>query len=122
MANRDRVRQMDKHELRMYLMEQLGDEVADETLKTIEDEKINGLAFLALNDGDLHELIPSMGERKLVKLHLESLTSLPSTVSGSSLLWHTSQVVFTHSKLVSWQQCNKAIPSDLWRSICLIYI
>ena len=70
----------------MYLMEQLGDEVADETLKTIEDEKINGLAFLALNDGDLHELIPSMGERKLVKLHLESLTSLPSTVSGSSLL------------------------------------
>ena len=86
MANRDRVRQMDKHELRMYLMEQLGDEVADEALKTIEEEKINGKAFLALNDGDLHELIQSIGERKLVKLHLESLKSSPTTVSGSSLL------------------------------------
>jgi len=29
MANRDRVRQMDKQELCMYLMEQLGDEAAD---------------------------------------------------------------------------------------------
>ena len=76
MANRDRVRQMDKHELRMYLMEQLGDEVADEALKTIEEEI----------DGDLHELIQSIGERKLVKLHLESLKSSPTTVSGSSLL------------------------------------
>ena len=85
MANRDRVRQMDKQELGMYLMEQLGDEVADQTLKKIEEEKINGKAFLTLNDQDLHELNPSMGERKLVKLHLDSLKSSPTTVSASSL-------------------------------------
>jgi len=86
MANRDRVSQMDKHELHVYLTEQLGEDVSDETLKTFEDERVNGKAFLALSDGDLHELIPSMGERKLVKLHLEGLKPLPTTVSGSSLL------------------------------------
>jgi len=123
MANRVHVNQMDKQELCIYLMEQLGDEVADKTLKTIEEEEIHGKAFLTLNDQDLHEVIPLMGKHKLVELHLDSLKSTATTVAyrntSSATAFHGAAIKVLYSKVVSWQQCNKSIPSDLWRLVCI---
>ena len=59
---------MDRQELCMYLMEQLGDEVASESLDTIEEQR---KAFLALNNGDFHKSIPRMGEHKKLKVFLK---------------------------------------------------
>ena len=65
------IAELDVHELREYLVTHLREEVEQESIGVIETHRVSGKIFLELDDSDLKEMFPRIGERKAVKRLLE---------------------------------------------------
>lgn len=81
MDNKENIQQFNKEELHLYLVDKLGEEIGGDTLDTFEEQKITGKAFLELDDNDLRELVPLIGERKAVKRLIASFKPPTTKVS-----------------------------------------
>ena len=67
------IAELDVHELKEYIMTQLKEEVEQESIGVIETHKVSGKIFLELDDSELKEMFPRIGERKAVKRLLEKV-------------------------------------------------
>lgn len=65
------IAELDVHELKEYLVTHLSEEVEQESVGVIETHKVSGKIFLELDNSDLKEMFPRIGERKAVKGLLE---------------------------------------------------
>ena len=65
------IAELDVHELKEYLVTHLSEEVEQESVGVIETHKVSRKIFLELDDSDLKEMFPRIGERKAVKGLLE---------------------------------------------------
>ena len=75
MVSLDDVSKYSINELSAFLENKLQGEVdfPDRTASIFEENKITGLMFLTLTPEELRELVPIIGERKLVKSIIDSL-------------------------------------------------
>ena len=85
MANKEDIQQFSKQDLHLYLIDELGEEVGGDTLDTFEEHRITGKAFLELDDNDLQQLAPRIGEQKAVKRLIASLKPPTTQVSVCNL-------------------------------------
>ena len=72
MATRATVEGLGVCELKEFLTDLLLDEIELETLEALERNRVSGKTFLELDDDDLREMFPLIGERKTIKRTIES--------------------------------------------------
>ena len=77
MADRSEIESLNFNELKEFLSTKLNDEVSQESLNNLETNRVSGKTFLQLDDGDLSQLFPLIGERKAVKRLIDECTPPP---------------------------------------------
>ncbi len=71
MATRAEFERLNATEVKEFLVDLLHDEVQEESLAVLEDNRVSGKTFFKLDDEDLREIFPLMGERKAIKRTIE---------------------------------------------------
>lgn len=74
MASRAEVERLSVSELKAFLTTRLANDVSEESLANLEMNRVSGRTFLELDDNDLAQLFPLIGERKAVKLFIGECT------------------------------------------------
>lgn len=72
MGSRTEIAKFSVEELYVFLLDELENDVSSESLAIIKSNRINGRIFLELNESDLKEIIPLLGERKAIKNIIDS--------------------------------------------------
>lgn len=72
MGSRTEIAKFSGEELYVFLLDELENDVSSESLAIIKSNRINGRIFLELNESDLKEIIPLLGERKAIKNIIDS--------------------------------------------------
>ena len=67
MATRSEVEMFSIEEVKEFISSQLNGVVQEDSLETLQRNRIAGKAFLQLDDEELRELFPLIGERKAIK-------------------------------------------------------
>ena len=66
MATRESVLAFSDQELYKWLLIKLKEEVGEDSIEEMRIQRINGRSFLELNEDDLREMVPLLGERKAI--------------------------------------------------------
>ena len=74
MADRSEIESLNFNELKEVLTTKLNNEVSQESLNNLETNRVSGRTFLQLEDGELSQLFPLIGERKAVKRLIDEYT------------------------------------------------
>ena len=70
--SRSEVSQFGVEELFSFLLSELETDVSTESLSVLKRNRVNGKIFLDLEESDLKEIIPLLGERKAIKSIIDS--------------------------------------------------
>ena len=57
------------------------EDITTDTIATMEGNRINGRTFIDLNENDLKEMFPVLGDRKAVERTVKSIKPTPQIVS-----------------------------------------
>ncbi len=71
MATRAEVEGLSVSELKEYLVGCLNDKVQEESIAVLERNRVSGETFLELDDEDIREMFPLIGERRAIKRAIE---------------------------------------------------
>lgn len=74
MAVRSEIESLNFNELKEFLSTKLNNEVSQESLNNLETNRVSGKTFFQLDDGELSQLFPLIGERKAVKRLIDEYT------------------------------------------------
>lgn len=80
MGSRSEIAKFSVEELYVFLLDELENDVSSESLAIIKSNRINGRIFLELNESDLKEIIPLLGERKAIKNIIDSFKTKDKVV------------------------------------------
>lgn len=74
MADRSEIESLNANEIKEWLSTKLNNEVSQESLNNLETNRVSGRTFFHLDDGELSQLFPLIGERKAVKRLIDEYT------------------------------------------------
>ena len=80
MATREAVLAFSDQELYEWLLIKLKEEVGEDSIEEMRIQRINGRSFLELNEDDLREMVPLLGERKAIIRLINNYTRPPQAL------------------------------------------
>lgn len=72
MATRAVLEKFNCEELAEFLSVRLGEEISDDSVVALRDNRVNGRTFLELTDDDLRDVIKPLGDRKTLRRLIDS--------------------------------------------------